>query len=428
MTGGVFLSQKEYKRPDEVKMEQIIQNNRGTAAEIALRLAWNLGLTRDEMHNLKWSDVSFAERAIYLPDRKVPMDDESVLSLESTKTERGHASAFVMTSDRNYTRMAPQYISRVVRIAMQEGGLAGFTMIDLRHDYIIRMLEKHGWPYAARVSGTAVATLYTNYSEYMVNKGDPPEKEQQGDDVDFKLWKIIETEGTSPEGLTLWMAWKLGMRIQEIATLTWSQVDLKKGTITLPDRSVKVGGEFLKKLKAVKAERSTDADPHVILTPRAQKPFDMARLSRVLRTAMIRGGVDMTLQDLLNEEKRKAVDEQMVEIVAKYGSATRNEIIKELPMSTTQFYARAERLVERGSLVRIGQKLYLPGTVVPPEEHYEVIRAYLETVGAAFRGDLANLLHVDGNQCAVVLRALVEEGKLQRSGQVYTLPDEVTNM
>ena len=45
----------------------------------------------------------------------------------------------------------------------------------------------------------------------------------------FLLWKLLQTEGSSPVGLALWMSWKLGMQAREIVALTWSQVDLDRG-------------------------------------------------------------------------------------------------------------------------------------------------------------------------------------------------------
>ena len=410
-------------------MLQIIRDNRGSAAEIALRLAWNLGLTRDEMYNLKWSDISFTEKIIFLSNREVKMEDEDVRCLEArSRSIRGRESEYVMASDRNHTRMAPQSISRVARIALEQGGLEGFTLLDLRQDYIIRMLKTHDWTYAARITGTSVTTLYANYSEYFANDVKKSGKEPQDEDVEFKLWRIIREEGTSPAGLALWMAWKLEMTIQEIATLTWFQVDFVKGNIKVPGRNVKMGSEFWTKLNSVKATRDPDSSPYVLLTPRAQKGFDAPRLSRVLRDVLIRGGVDMTLKDILAKERRKDSDYPIVELVAKKGSATRNEIMQEVSLSKPQVCRRIERLVERGELVRVGQKLYLPGTVVAPEEQYEVICAYLEKWNSAVRSDLANLLHVSGNQCGVILKALVEEGKLKRKGRVYSLPDKGTNM
>ena len=422
------MAQKEYKRPDEATMLRILDDNQLFLAETLIVLAWRLGLSRDEIYNLKWTDFSFEERKVVLPDRDVPLDEEAYKRLYRRWEEQEHRVVYVASSDRIGERVHPNYIPACVRRALNEGGLTDINMVDLRQDFVIRLLQEHPRPYVARVTGISATTLYMSYKEYFADEDKKPEKAEQDSDVEFNLWRIIQEEGTSEVGLALWFAWKLEIPVQEIATLTWDQVDLAKGIIKLPDRKVKMGSEFLRKLKAVKAERSPNSDPHVVLTPKAQKGFDTKRLSRVLRNAMIRGGVDKTLKEILSAKKRDDSDYPIIRIVEKYGSASRSQIMEELDLSKSQYYSRVERLVERGELVRIGQKLYLPGTVVAPEEQYEVIRAHLGTVSGAVRSDLADLLHVSGNQCGVILKALVEEGKLRHIGHVYSLPDNDTTV
>ena len=420
------MAQKEYKRPDEATLLRILDSNQLLLAETLIVLAWRLGLSRDEIYNLKWADFSFEERQVSLPDRCIPLDEEAYTRLYRRWEEQEHHGVYVASSDRIGERVHPNYIPRCVRKALNEGGLPDINMVDLRQDFVLRLLQEHPRPYVARVTGITATSLYASYSEYFADeakKGEGEEAEQSSD-IEFRLWKIIQEEGASVEGLALWLAWTLEIPIQELTELTWDQVDLAKGMIKLPDRKVKMGSAILRKLKEVKAERGPDSDPHVLLTPRAQKGFDAKRLSKVLRNVLIRGGVDITLQDILSTKKRNDSEYPIIRIVQKYGSATRNQIMTELPLSQAQYYARVESLIERGELVRIGQKLYLPGTVVAPEEQYEVIRAHLETVSGAVRSDLAALLHVSSNQCGVILRTLVKEGKLKHTGHVYSLPDK----
>ena len=61
-----------------------------------------------------------------------------------------------------------------------------------------------------------------------------------------------------------------------------------------------------------------------------------------------------------------------------------------LGVSKTAAHARLNRLLEQKKLVRIGTKYYLPGTVVPPEEHSTVIREYLTREGFAY----LSLIHI----------------------------------
>ena len=92
-----------------------------------------------------------------------------------------------------------------------------------------------------------------------------------------------------------------------------------------------------------------------------------------------------------------------------------------LGLSKTAVYGRLRRLTDLGRLVRVEGKYYLPGTVVPPEEHSAAIRAYLEQVGFAYRQDIAGVLRVGSKQCSVILRHLVEAGELVQVRQKYYL-------
>ena len=95
-----------------------------------------------------------------------------------------------------------------------------------------------------------------------------------------------------------------------------------------------------------------------------------------------------------------------------------------LGVSKTAAHGRLKRLVEQKRLVRVGGKYYPPGTAVPPEQHLETIRAYLERAGFAYRQDIATLLRIQPKQCTLVLRRMVAAGDLVQSGQKYYLPQE----
>ena len=42
----------------------------------------------------------------------------------------------------------------------------------------------------------------------------------------------------------------------------------------------------------------------------------------------------------------------------------------------------------------------------------------------SYRQDLAALLHIGNRQCALILRHMVEDGRLVRVGQQYYLPEQ----
>ena len=98
--------------------------------------------------------------------------------------------------------------------------------------------------------------------------------------------------------------------------------------------------------------------------------------------------------------------------------------MSEFQLSKGQAHVRLHRLTEQNKLIRIGTTYYLPGTVVPPEEHYEIIRGLLEEQGGAYRQDIAERLRIEPRKCSWILSQFVREGKLSKTGQLYTLPQE----
>ena len=320
--------------------------------------------------------------------------------------------------------MPPESISRLARTALDQAGLGGISLMDLRHDFIIRQLEQHDWPYVARISGIAVNTLYACFSGYL------PEGRRKTagrrTEVDaFLLWKLLQTEGSSPVGLALWMSWKLGMQAREIVALTWSQVDLDRGVIHLPDRDLTLGITLRRLLRTAQNRRREGDDPHVLLAPNSRRPIDQPRLSKLVRTALIRGGLEtVSLGDLCREERREGEDARLLVYAAEKGAISRSEAMSILGLSKVAAYERLRQLTASGRLVRVGTKYYPAGQVVPPEEQYGVIREFLTQSGPAYRQDLAALLHIGDRQCALILKHMVEAGRLVRTGQRYALPVE----
>ena len=93
-----------------------------------------------------------------------------------------------------------------------------------------------------------------------------------------------------------------------------------------------------------------------------------------------------------------------------------------LHIAKSTMYQRMRELVEEQKLVRVGVMYYLPGTVVPQEEHDDAIKAYLQEHGSASMSDLRFLLRIERRQCGRILKKMVEDGKLIREGNTFRLP------
>lgn len=417
------------ERPEASALRRVLDRERDTPTGLILRLAWLQGLTREEISDLQWEQVSFQDGQLHLADRSVPLETETLDCLRQRRERRGEASPYVVTSDRRSTRMPPESVSRLARLALDSEGLTAVSLKDLRHDFVLRMMETHDWPYVVRVSGMTVSTLQARYARTpqpetaSLNLGQADKAEID----EFRLWKLLQAEGGTPAGLALWLTWQMGLQAREILALTWSQVDFAAGEIRLPDRTVPLTNAVRRLLQMELRQRQPTDDPHVLLTPNSRRPMDLPRLSRLVRTVLIRGGMEhVTLRDLRRDESRESEDTIILTRAAERGCLSRGQVMELLNLSRSAAYNRLRGLTERGKLVRVGEKYYPAGTVVPPEGQSEAIRQYLLENGSAYRQDIAGLLHIGQRQCAAVLRRMVESGELRQEKQRYFLPDGIS--
>lgn len=414
------------RRLDEAALRRLLEREQTGPEALVLRLAWLEGLTREEIADLTWDQVSFLDDRLELPDRMVPLERETRSFLwklrEAREAREEPGDPHVLLSARERKPMRLESISRIARLALDRGGLKDVRLLDLRYDWIIRCLDRMDWPEAARVSGVEVATLQVRFSASApARKAPKPPPKTQVDE--FKLWKVLQAERNTAAGLAMWLGWQLGLQAQEMIVLTWDQVDLQESVLHLPDRDVPMTSAVRRILEEEQNRRSPEEDPHVLLTEQSRKPLDLPRLSRLTRAALIRGGLErVSLRDLRRDDDRDMEDERILQRTLERGFISRGDVSELLGLSKTATYARLRRLTEQKKLVRVGGKYYLPGTVVPPEEHREAVLKYLAEAGFAYRQDIVDLLHIQPKQCTLVLHRMVEEGILVQLGQKYYLP------
>ena len=413
------------RRLDEGALRRLLEREQSGPEAVVLRLAWLQGLTREEIAALTWDQVSFLDGRLELPDRMVPLDGEVRAFLwklhEAKEAREEPGDPHVLLSARERKPMRLESVSRIARQALDRGGLRDVRLLDLRYDWIIRCLDRMDWPEAARISGVEVATLQLRFSASAPARKAPKPPPAQLDE--FKLWKLLQAERDTAAGLAMWLGWQLGLQAQEMISLTWKQVDFQEGILRLPDRSVSMTSAVRRIFEEERRRRKPGEDPHVLLTEQSRKPLDLPRLSRITRTALIRGGLErVTLRDLRRDDGRDAEDERVLQRALERGFVSRGDVSELLGLSKTATYSRLRRLTELGRLVRVGGKYYLPGTVVPPEQHRETVLKYLAQEGFAYRQDIVDLLHIQPKQCTLLLHRMVEEGTLVQIGQKYFLP------
>ena len=411
-----------FNRPDEAAMLRILERHPHSPEGAILRLAWLEGLSRSEITELRWDQVDFEGKAIQLPDRTVPLEPSTEACLRERHVRCALRDPHVVISERSKKPMPPESISRLSRLALDSEGQK-VNLMDLRHDFVIRQLQTHDWPYVARVSGMAVSTLRGSFSQYFQERQSaapelPPDSE-------YLLWRIVQQEGSSVVGLALWMGWKLQMQPGEILNLTWSQVDLDRSLLRLPDREIPMGSRLSRLLGDVYDHRKDPAQDRVLLTPGTGKPMDLARLSTVIRTALIRGGLEqLSLGDLSRLSRRGSQRQTVLARLSAVGSLTREEVMDLLGVSKSAALKLLNQLRQDGAVVRIGGCYYPAGAVVLPEDQSAAVTAYLAAHGTAVRKELAELLNLPPAQCTALLRRMVDRGELLLTGKRYALPPQ----
>lgn len=413
-----------FNRPDEAAMLRILERHPHSPEGAILRLAWLEGLSRSEITELRWDQVDFEGKAIQLPDRTVPLEPSTEACLRERHVRCALRDPHVVISERSKKPMPPESISRLSRLALDSEGQK-VNLMDLRHDFVIRQLQIHDWPYVARVSGMAVSTLRDAFSPYLTKPAAPENPLAQRDEAEYLLWRVIQQEGSSPAGLALWMGWKLQMQPGEILNLTWSQVDLDRGLLRLPDREIPMGSRLSRLLGDVCGHRKDPAQDRVLLTPGTGKPMDLARLSTVIRTALIRGGLEqLSLGDLSRLSRRGSQRQTVLARLSAVGSMTREEVMDLLGISKSAALKLLNQLRQDGAVVRIGGCYYPAGSVVLPEDQSAAVTAYLAAHGTAVRKELAELLNLPPAQCTALLRRMADRGELLLTGKRYALPPQ----
>lgn len=411
-------------RPDGALLCRVLEQHTNDAAGAILRLAWMAGLMRDEIQHLTWAQVDLLGEQLLLPDRAVPLAPELAAWLEALRRERNGSSERVVLSDRDQQPLAAQSISRLARAALDAGDLKAVRLIDLRHDYVLRQLERHDWQYVSRITGLEAAVMNVHFAAYLTEKKVSTRiRRKAAPQIDeFALWKLLQAEQDTPAGAALWLTWQLGLQVEEIASLRWDQVDLQKERLILPDRQVRLTSGVLSILQKLRKAAPPEAE-WVLMSPRSRRPYERTRLSKLVRAALVQGGLDdLSLRDLrLDYDIRVGGENQVLDVVRRQGSITRNEVMALLRVSKNTAYNRLRQMVARGKLTKVGNRYYLPSTVVPPEDQEQAILAYLSEAGFAYRQDIARVLRIGPRQCWPILQRMLAEHQIAKDGQKYIL-------
>lgn len=207
---------REYvvNRPEEDAMRRALTHIGPEV--IVLRLAWQAGLSRDEISALTWEQVSFLDNRLELPDRMVPLDPDLRTALWRLYESNHELSPRVVLSSRGKSPLAPESISRLARQALDREGQTQVRLMDLRHDWILRQLGDKDWAEVSRISGVEVPALQVRFSAYLPGKK-PPSHSTGG------MWMNSNCGGCSRRSGAVPPVWRCGWRGSWDSRLTKSR-------------------------------------------------------------------------------------------------------------------------------------------------------------------------------------------------------------
>ena len=380
-------------------------------AETILRLARQAGLRRREIQTLTWGQVDLVEWKLCLPDRTVPIELDLAMHLLPLAEGKAPGDS-VAASRRSGEALTAQTISHLSRAALTAAGEAEVCLADLRNAYAAERLNAgEDWQSVSRLTGMSAAALRTLGEEVTTRsrRAAPPAVKGAA------LEDLIRAEGNSPAGLAIALAWRCGLGLEEIAALRWSQVGEEE--IVLPGRGAGLDAGTRQLLQSLRP-----AEDSFVLSTRTGKSYDLSRLSRLVRTALVRHGLDdVTLRDLRHLRGTEDVEAVLLHLAASREGVSLREAQETLGGADTALRRSFKRLTAQEKLVRVGLRYYLPAAVVPPQEQEAAVLDHLRREGFAYRQDIARLLRISPAQCRGVLGRLTAAGKIRQENQRYTL-------
>lgn len=154
------------QRPDESLLQQALIQDTSIPDSMIVRLAWQMGLSREEIRDLTWDDLNLEQRSATVAGRIVPIPEEVVEILTGLKEETGPDGPVLRSVRGNPLTSAN--LSYITKKYLSKHGIENSRLMDLRHDYVIRTLQSHSLEETARLCGyKEVRDLIRLYRPYL---------------------------------------------------------------------------------------------------------------------------------------------------------------------------------------------------------------------------------------------------------------------
>lgn len=412
---------------DRMAVQRLIDREYDSLAGIILRLAWQLGLTRQEIHRLKWSQFSTDFSSVVVEGRTIPLESSVGLFFESL-CETSIAEEVVVSSIRK-APISEQYISALASKELQSIGLYDIKLSDLRSDYILQQMERYPLNYVAQISNMQYFTLQTVYlPSLQARKKEPVAPlEEQPEITKEKIEKIILDEQGSTIGLILDMVWNTEIPVTAVPALKWRQIDLRAGNFTM-DGNTYILPERLKKQMRELRKITDSSDDSVFLSARTRKPINAAYVSRMARELFVKNGlygITLTQLQVLKKHGGKmaeidAIYSDIISLLKAQGQIQKNDVSKAFGVDAKTAHGWLSELERRGNLHRYGSRYYLGKVDHWSKSYTQRILEYLETHPNCTRTEIETALEAPPRSAHIHLAQLMRNGKVKRTGVRYS--------
>lgn len=239
---------------------------------VVIRLAWQLGLLRREIHQLTWGQVDFTASVVRLEDRAIPMEPEIQVFLQRLLTGRKQGRA------RWCCRTAAAGSRRSSICPMSAGrrwtppGSRKCACWICATIISCGQLQRHDWQYVSRVSGLDPRTLQLHFAESWQERRMPAQPRAAGAVDAEKVRAVLESEGASACGTALRLVWQMGLYQEELLQLRWDMIDWQAQQVRLPGRTVPLNPALIPFLQALQELNRADSDL-VLISDRPDGPW-----------------------------------------------------------------------------------------------------------------------------------------------------------
>ena len=152
--------------PDAQRMETVLQSDHSWPAAFIVCLAWDMGLTREEIRDFTWEAIDPNSNTAVIDGRTVTIPDHLLPAFDAARRKTGGVGN-VVRSTRGKV-LTSENISMNVRKFLSAHGMDHIRLADLRHGYILRTINQVGVEETARRCGyKSLEVLLRLYGKYL---------------------------------------------------------------------------------------------------------------------------------------------------------------------------------------------------------------------------------------------------------------------